>query len=263
MIKNIAVVTGASSGMGREYALSIEKHGKFDEIWLIARTESKLEEVAAELKSPVKIIAMDLTDPEFTERYQAYLDASKPRIGMLINCSGYGKFESCVNLSVEDNLGMIDLNCRALTAVPLMSLPYMTDGSKIINISSVAAFQPIPYINVYAATKAYVLSFSRALNREVRGRGIRVLAVCPFWTRTAFFDRAIDESREVPVVKKYAAMYKPEFIVKKTWKELDRGKSKKDYIVPGFKASLQVFGVKILPHRWVMNIWQKQQELDV
>ena len=262
MIKNIAVITGASSGIGKEYALSVEKHGKYDEIWLIARTESKLEEVAAQLKSPVKIIAMDLTDPEFTERYQAYLDATKPRIGMLINCSGYGKFDAAVNLSVEDNVGMIDLNCRALTAITLMSLPYMTDGSKVINVASVAAFQPIPYINVYAATKAYVLSFSRALNREVRGRGIRVLAVCPFWTKTAFFDRAIDEKREEPVVKKYAAMYKPEFIVRKTWNEIEKGK-KKDYIVPGFKAALQVFAVKVLPHSWIMNIWQKQQELDI
>jgi short-subunit dehydrogenase len=260
MIKNIAVITGASGGMGREFALTVEKHGKFDEIWAISRNEEKLNELADRLVTPVRVIAADLTEPESFDKFRSFLEASKPRVGLLINCSGFGKFEASEAVPLEDSLGMIDLNCRALTALTLISLPFMTEGSKIINIASVAGLQPVPYINVYAATKAYVLSFSRALAREVKPRGIRVLAVCPFWTKTAFFDRAIDGSRPVPVVKKYAAMYRPEFIVKKTWKALES--TKRDYVVPGFKASMQAFGVKVLPHRWVMDIWLRQQRLD-
>ena len=134
----------------------------------------------------------------------------------------------------------------------------MEKGAEIVEIASVAGFQPIPYINIYGATKAYVLSFSRALNRELKGRGIRVLAVCPFWTKTAFFDRAIKKDEDA-IVKKYVAMYEPEFIVEKAWRTLE--KSKRDFVVPGFKAKMQVLAVKILPHSAVMSVWQSQQKL--
>ena len=137
-------------------------------------------------------------------------------------------------------------------------LPYMESGAEIVEIASVAGFQPIPYINVYGATKAYVLSFSRALNREMKNRGIRVLAVCPFWTKTAFFDRAVKKDEDA-IVKKYVAMYETSFIVKKAWHTLE--KTKKDVVVPGFKAKMQVLAVKIMPHGAVMSIWQSQQKL--
>ena len=158
---------------------------------------------------------------------------------------------------MEEDLGMIDLNCRALVAMTKLVLPYMNDGAKIIESASVAAFQPIPYINVYGASKAFVLSFSRALNREVKKRGIRVMALCPFWTKTAFFDRAVRKDEEA-VVKKYVAMYDTSFIIDRAWKALARGR---DHVVPGFKAKAQVALVKILPHSIVMSIWMKQQKL--
>ena len=126
-----------------------------------------------------------------------------------------------------------------------------------MNIASVAAFQPIPYINVYAATKAFVLSFSRALNRELKSRGIGVTAVCPFWTKTEFFNRAIDES-ENPVVKKYTAMYEPEQIVGRAWRDLKRGRDVSKF---GFVARFQAALAKILPHSFVMSYWMRQQKL--
>ena len=260
MIKNIAVITGASSGIGREFALSVEKHGKYDEIWVIARNESKLMELSEELKTPVKVIAADLTDSESADRFRNLLEGNKPRVGLLINCSGFGKFDAVVDSSEENISGMIDLNCRALSVLTAMSLPYMTDGSKIVNVASVAAFQPVPYMAVYAASKAYVLSFTRALAREVQKRGIRVLAVCPYWTKTAFFDRAVNQDSEEKVVKKYNAMYSPAFIVRKTWKTLE--KTKKDYLVPGFKARIQTAFVRLLPKKLVMNAWLRQQKLQ-
>ena len=257
-MSKIAVITGASSGIGRQFVRTLSAHGEYDEVWAIARNAERLESLKTETTIPVRPISLDLSNTEALQEYAALLEQTKPQVALLINCSGYGKFEATENISLEQNLGMIDLNCRALTAIAYMTLPYMSAGSEMINIASVAAFQPIPYINVYGASKAYVLSFSRALGREVAPRGIRVLAVCPFWTKTAFFDRAVNKDSDT-IVKKYVAMYTPEFIVKKAWWAL--GKKNKDYVIPGFKAKMQVLAVKLLPHKIVMSIWMAQQGL--
>lgn len=257
-MKKIAVITGASSGIGREFVRTLTSHGQYDELWAIARDTARLEQLRAETPIPVVPISLDLSRPESVTTYASMLAEHKPDVSILINCSGYGKFESTQNISLEDNLGMIDLNCRALTAMTYVTLPYMSRGGEIIEIASVAAFQPIPYINVYGASKAYVLSFTRALSRELRPKGIHVMAVCPFWTKTAFFDRAVKKNSDT-IVKKYTAMYTPGQIVSAAWKAIKH--PKKDYCVPGFKAKMQVFGVKVLPHKWVMGIWMRQQKL--
>ena len=256
-MKNIAILTGASSGIGREFVKTLKDHMNVEEVWVVARSEDKLRALQDETPIPVKPVPLDLSDPAFIGKMQSLLRAEDPDVRFLLNASGYGKFDAVEKLSMEDDLGMIDLNCRALTAMTKLVLPYMHDGAKIIEIASVAAFQPIPYINVYGASKAFVLSFSRALNREVRKRGIHVMALCPFWTKTAFFDRAVRKDEEA-VVKKYVAMYETSFIVDKAWKALARGK---DHVVPGFKAKAQVALVKMLPHSLVMTIWMKQQKL--
>ncbi len=257
-MSKIAVITGASSGIGREFVRTLASHGQYDEVWAIARNAERLEALKNDTDIAVRPISLDLSAPEAAQKYFELLEKDKPQVSLLINCSGYGKFEATDKISLEQNLGMIDLNCRALTAIAYLTLPYMSRGSEMINIASVAAFQPIPYINVYGASKAYVLSFSRALGRELAPRGIRVLALCPFWTKTAFFDRAVNKDSDA-VVKKYVAMYTPEFIVKKAWSAL--GKKNKDYVVPGFKAKMQVLAVKILPHNIVMRVWMSQQKL--
>lgn len=184
------------------------------------------------------------------------LEAEQPAIRLLVNASGFGKFQRTDETPLADNMNMVDLNCRAVLALCQVCLPYMKPGSKILNIASVAAFQPIPYINVYGATKAFVLSFSRALNREVKPLGIRVMALCPFWTKTEFFDRAVVTGDAV--VKKYIAMYDPKDIVKRAWADLKKGR---DVSIYGFKARGQVALVKLLPHKFVMDTWMKQQKL--
>ena len=257
-MKKIAIITGASSGIGKEFVKAISNHAEYDELWAIARNKERLEELRDVTSIPVKPISLDLSSENFIDSFKELLAAEEITIKTLINCSGYGKFDSLENIALEDNLGMIDLNCRALVAITYLSIPYMTKGSEIIEIASVAAFQPIPYINVYGASKAFVLSFSRALGRELKGKGIRVLAVCPFWTKTAFFDRAVNKDKNA-VVKKYAAMYEPEYIVKYALKSLK--KKNKDFCIPGFIAKAQVFLVKLLPHKIIMSIWQSQQKL--
>ena len=257
-MKKVAIITGASSGMGRRFAETAREWGGIDEIWAIARRADRLEALKESAPYPVRPIALDLTDPAAFDSVEALLAEEKPQVMLLVNASGYGKFQAVADTPLADDLNMVDLNCKALMALCQLAVPYMPAGGQIINIASVAAFQPIPYINVYGATKAFVLSFSRALNRELKSRGIRVMAVCPFWTKTEFFDRAIESGRDT-VVKKYAAMYDPKDIVKRAWRDAKRGKDVSTY---GFVARGQIALVKLLPHSLVMSIWMKQQSLS-
>ena len=248
-MKKIAVITGASSGMGKRFAETIDQFGTFDEVWVIARQLDKLEALRDTVPFPIRVLAMDLTDRASFNIYKAALAEEPVEVGLLMNCSGYGKFSAVLDTPLAVNLNMTDLNCQAVVAMCQITAPYMPRGSQIINIASVAAFQPIPYIDIYGATKAFVLSFSRALNRELKSRGIGVM--------TAFFDRAI-KSDETPIVKKYAAMYDPDDIVARTWRDAKRGKDVCKY---GFVARVQAGLTKLLPHSVVMDVWMKQQDL--
>ena len=256
-MKKIAVITGASSGMGRRFAETVDRYGRFDEVWVIARHQAQLEALKATVPFPIRVLALDLTDRTSFGTYAAALAEEPVQVGLLMNCSGYGKFSAVLDTPLAVNLNMTDLNCQAVVAMCQLTVPYMPQGGQIINIASVAAFQPIPYINIYGATKAFVLSFSRALNRELRSRGIAVMAVCPFWTKTAFFDRAVADG-ETPVVKKYVAMYDPADIVRRTWRDAKR---KRDVCKYGFVARFQSGLAKLLPHRLVMDVWMHQQDL--
>ena len=238
-MKKIAVITGASSGMGRRFAETVDTFDRFDEVWVIARHEKALEELRDRVPYPIRALALDLTDRRSFQTYADALAEEPVEVGLLVNASGFGKF-------------------RAVVALCQLTAPYMPRGGQIINIASVAAFQPIPYINVYGATKAFVLSFSRALNRELRSRGVRVMALCPFWTRTAFFARATTEGGE-SVVKKYVAMYEPEQLVQRAWRDARRGKDVSQF---GFVARFQTALTKLLPHSLVMDVWMRQQKLQ-
>ena len=201
------------------------------------------------------MIPLDLGKQESFAVYEKLLEEEQPNIMLLVNAAGFGIFDSVDDTSLTDLDGMIDLNCRGLVNMSKLSLPYMSEGAKMIQIASMAALQPIPYINVYGASKAFVLSFSRALNGELESRKIHCMAVCPYWTRTSFFDRA---DRGNNVVKKYIVMYEPENIVEQAWKDLARNK---DVSIYGTIARGQAALCKILPHKLVMKIWKKQQDL--
>lgn len=255
--KIIAVITGASSGMGKRFAETVYEYGKnFDEIWVIARRQDKLQEIQTPF--PVRPISLDLTDMRSFEQYEALLNEEKPTVELLINASGFGKFQGTFETPLRENLNMVDLNCKAVMALCQITAPYMPAGGQIVNMASVAAYQPIPYINVYGATKSFVLNYSRALNCELRKRRISVTAVCPFWTKTEFFNRAIDAGTEA-VVKKYVAMYQPEQIVRRAWRDVRKRKEVSKF---GFTARFQVILANLLPHRFVMWYWMKQQGLE-
>lgn len=255
-MKRIAIVTGASSGMGRRFAQTAAENVAFDELWVIARREERLLELQKELTGQTVVpIAMDLSVRENIRAFGERLKKEDAEVVLLVNAAGFGKFQAVMDVPQEDADRMLALNCGALMDMCYVCLPFMKRGAKILNIASVAAFQPVPYIAEYAATKAFVLSLSRSLWKELQPDGITVTALCPYWTRTEFFDIALGTSKDR--VHYFNAMYEPEDLVRRGWRDLKRGR---DISTFGFIARIQLVLVKLLPHRLVMHIWCKQQK---
>ncbi|HEY8280645.1 MAG TPA: SDR family NAD(P)-dependent oxidoreductase [Bdellovibrionota bacterium] len=189
--KKIAIITGASAGIGSEFALQIEKNFFLDEIWLVARRAGPMRELAEKfLKSRAVILSMDLTSRSDLVALEKRLAEERPEVDFLVNNAGFGKFGPFSRLGLEEQMKMIELNVGALTFLSRAVLPYMKPGASMIQVASSAAFSPSPYFAVYSATKAYVLSLSDALGHELRGHGIRVISVCPGPVETEFFSVA-------------------------------------------------------------------------
>lgn len=245
----ITVVTGASSGLGREFARQISaRYSKFDEIWLIARRTERLEEVADEIKLTSRVISLDLSSKDELMALKELLEENAPDIKLLVNCAGYGKSGSFDELGYDEQLGMIDINCRALTAVTKLCLPYISSNSRIIELASAAAFMPQPDFAVYAATKSYVLSFSKAINKELKPKKITVTAVCPGPVDTEFFDIA---GKNVKLLKRMV-MAKPENVVEQAIKDAALGNELSIY---GRTMKLAHVAGRFLPHRLLMKFF--------
>ena len=176
--KRIALITGASSGLGREFARLLAREA-VDELWLVARRGERLRELSAELAVPCRIFALDLTQEAALEELSAALSAEPPVVRYLVNAAGFGRIGMAADIGAATTGRMIALNCRAAAELTERALPYMERGSRVLEIASCAAFQPIPYLAAYAATKAFLLRYSRALAAEVAARGITVNMVAP------------------------------------------------------------------------------------
>jgi len=248
----IAVITGASSGMGREFVLALDREENFDELWVIARREDRLAQLQEHCRARVRPIALDLSARESIDVYAAMLTEHQPEIAVLVNAAGFGLFGSFESMDMARQLDIVDLNSRALTGMCHASLPYLTKGSRIYNLGSMSSWQPVPYMNVYASSKAFVLSFSRGLGVELRERGVKVMAVCPGWIQTEFFDHAIHDD----TVNYFNRYYDAKQVVDKALRDTKRGKS---VSVLGFPERLQVLLVKHLPVSMVMRTWCRQQ----
>ncbi|WP_375429585.1 SDR family NAD(P)-dependent oxidoreductase [uncultured Sphingomonas sp.] len=189
-----ALVTGASAGLGDGFARALAKEGQ--DLILTARRVDRLEALATKLRAAhgvaVHVFAADLARPGATEELLADVAAAGLSIDLLVNNAGYGARGGFAELDRDEQLGIVDVNCRALVALAHGVLPQMIarGSGGILNVASTAAFQPGPWMAVYYASKAFVLSFSEALHEEVRDKGVRVSALCPGPTRTEFADRA-------------------------------------------------------------------------
>ena len=182
------------------------------------------------------------------------MEEVKPEVTVLVNASGFGRFAAFEDIDLESQYRMIDLNVKAYVGMTYATLPYMKEEGEIYQLDSLSSFQPVPYIGVYGATKAFVLSFSRSLNVELKKKKIHVMAVCPGWVKTEFFDHAVtDES----VITYYNKFFTPEEVITRALKDMKR---RRDVSICGFSVRAQVFFTKLLPHKLVMKIWCKQQK---
>lgn len=249
----IAIVTGASSGMGKEFVTQIDKkcYG-LDEIWLLARRKEAMEELQGTTEAKLRIFPVDVSDKVMMKQFEECLAIEKPDVKILVNCAGYGKAGSFDQIDKADTLGMIEVNCIGLTSMTYSVLPYMSRHSYIINLASVAGILPQPDFAVYAASKAYVLSFSRALRREVKGRGISVSAVCPGPVKTEFFQIA-EQTGKTFVLKKFFYANK-EKVVSQALKEAFQ---KKEVIVHSLPMKGLRLLVKVFPQSFILDIYAK------
>lgn len=183
-----AIITGASSGLGQEITRRIaDEFPQVEEIWLIARREERLVALEEELsKVKCEILALDVASGAGIAKYQKVLADRRPDVVLLVNNAGYGMLGTFDQSEMSEQLGMIDVNVRALTMVARLTLDFMKQGARIVNISSIASFVPNARMAVYSGTKYYVRAFSRALGMELKKRGIAVTAVCPGPMSTEF-----------------------------------------------------------------------------
>lgn len=221
----LAIITGASSGLGMAYAKAVDQDPEayqVDEIWLIARRKDRLDQLASELHLPVQVLPLDLTKEESLEELKRRLEGCDRRNGpfdsenrnlteekpegntegksvqnysvsLLLNCAGFGAFGSSEEVGYVKEGKMIDLNDRAAAQLTNIVIPYLSVGARIGEVCSVAGFQPIPFFNAYAASKAFLYSYSRGLRVELLKKKVSVTAICPYWIRdTGFIDTAAD-----------------------------------------------------------------------
>ena len=251
----IAVITGASSGIGREFVYAVDKKYSYDEIWVIARRAERLEELKEKCRNPIRPVALDLAADEGIEAYKALLGKEQPEIALLINAAGCGVFGPFAEKELDKLLHSAKLNSLALTAMCHISLPYMKSGSSIVNMGSNSSWQPVPYQAVYGASKSYVLSLSRAIGRELRPRGVHVMCVCPGWIKTEFQQHASHDE----YIRYVDRWYGPEEVAAQAMEDLEK---KKTVSILGAPVRRQVRLVKHLPVDMVMDIWCRQQGFE-
>ena len=239
----IAIVTGASSGIGRQFAKELDNKN-FSEIWLIARRKERLEDLSKKLKTKTKILDYDLLDENSFLKFKDLLEKEKPKIKLLINSAGIGVNDYFNTTDITLVERMINLNILSLTKICHIVYPHMVSNSSIVNVSSVAAFIPQPKFSVYAASKSYVLSFSKSLNRELRKDKINVCALCPNPVATEFFKYSKQSSMK--------SLFNEDInhLVKKTLKNC----YEKDIITTSKIARLILILSKIFPHSFIMWI---------
>jgi len=255
-MKRIAIVTGASSGIGREFVRLLIRDRRLNELWAVARNEERLADLRREFGPKVRTVPLDLSRRDGITVVEALLAQERPQVDWLVNSAGYAKFCSYRELDIDQSRNLIDLNVGGVVSMGLACLPYMERGGHIVNIASQASFQPLPYLNLYSATKAFVRNYSRALNVELAERGVSVTAVCPGWMSTNLYSRAeIGAEKEVT---RFVGMVEPGPVAEKALNDARRGR---DISVYGLPTKAAHFVAKVLPQRAMMQVWLWQQKL--
>ncbi len=247
---HIAILTGASAGLGQSFFRSLlARYPRLDAIWLVARREERLQQMAQGSPILVEALPLDLTDPAAYDVLAERLAQTGATVDILINNAGLGQLDEVADSDWRTQSRMVDLNCRALTAVTTLTLPHMQPGSLILNVASIASFAPNPRMTVYSSTKAYVLSFTKGLREELRKKGIRVLAVCPGPMRTEFLDVA-DITGRSPMFK-LLPYSDPDKVADRALVQAAKGRA---VYTPRVFFKFYRILAKLLPHNFIMKL---------
>ena len=249
----IAVVTGASSGLGSEFVRQINRKESLGEIWVIARRKERLQVLQKQVRTKLRILPFDLTDRKSFREISALLAAEKPSVAILVNAAGFGKIGSYQDISLCDCDNMIDLNCRAAVDMTQTVLPYMPRGSRILQVCSTAAFQPFQYLNVYAASKSFLYRYSRALRVELFSRGIKVTAVCPYWIKDTEFIATAQKTGDSSYIRGFPLASREKHIVGMALRDSRIGLP---VSTPGIVCTLHRIAAKFIPGELMMGIWE-------
>ncbi len=248
---SLAIITGASSGIGREFARQLKENYGVDRFWFIARRTDRMIEIAGELGVEARILSADLCTEEGIDAVRAALEEERPEVDYLINAAGFGKFGSYEIVSHREVARMIDLNDKALVLITHMTLPYMKRGGRIIELGSGSCFTPLPHFNVYAASKAFVLHYTKALKYEIAPLGVSATCFCPGWVDTEF----LPLSKSIPgarVPKAMKPLLKVETVVKKC---LRAAKKRRTMCVTNWYTKLQHMLFKLVPDCLLSRTW--------
>lgn len=247
----IAIITGASSGIGAEFARGYA--GRVDEVWLVARRADRMEALAKELSVKCRILCADLAKKEGIDTIRAALEEEKPEVKYLVNAAGFGDFGGFDEIDESKVEMMIDLNVKAVVLITHMVVPYMQKGGRIIQLGSGSCFTPLPYFNVYSSGKVFVLHYTKSLNFELKKYGVRATCFCPGWVHTEFLGKATAKSG---VTRPRDNAMKPlldcKKVVKGCIKAADKGKA---MYVTNWYTKMQHVLFKILPDPILTHLW--------
>lgn len=255
--KKVAVITGASSGLGREYCRYLdEKNEKFglDELWIIARRRERLQELADSLKIPCRIFSLDLSEESSIQVLEKELEKENPDVKFLITAAGFGKMGNYQSISRQEYDKMLLINCKGMMDVTLVCLPYMHRNARILEVASVAAFQPMTQFNVYAASKAFVSSYSRALRWELFPRHINLTCVCPYWIKDTEFIQTTREDTDRPTaIRHFPFASTARHVVVQS---MAHNRAWLPFSVPGVFAPIYRIWTKFAPHELALLVWE-------
>lgn len=258
-MKNYTLITGASSGIGLELARIAAKEGR--NLFLVARDAAKLHSVKDELTDgstnkliEVRLLAIDLSKPDSAQKVYEFAQKEQMRVDELINNAGFGDYSLFGESKLTTQLEMITLNISTLTALTHLFLPAMIENNsgKILNLASIAAFLPGPYMSVYYASKHFVLAFSESLAEELRGTGVSVTTLCPGPTKSNF--SATAHAEKTSVFK--GNIPTSEVVAKYGWAAMQK---RKRVVVHGLKNRILVQLTRFIPRKTLSKIVKKIQ----
>ncbi|HEX2734977.1 MAG TPA: SDR family oxidoreductase [Polyangiaceae bacterium] len=244
------LVTGGSTGIGEAFARRLSELGA--RVILVARSEVRLKNLSQMLPNS-DYVALDLTQPGACQQLCHELEHRQRQVDVLINNAGFATYGSLTQVSLSEQLAQIDLNVRALVELCHLLLPTIEQrGGAVLNVASTASFQPVPFMAVYAATKAFVLSFSEALWAEYRSRGVRIVALCPGATRTPFFTRVGEEAA-------FGTKADPRAVAELGLRSLSRGTPS---VIHGFANAFMVFISRLVPRAFMAKLTARLMHPD-